>query len=212
MWVWRTSASSPASPLTAAADGEEVERASRRRRRAQREVAGGDRRREAVVERLRDPQRARARGPSPSRSASAWTRELAGVEQPEQLDRREHRRAQRAELLGAVLLDVPRVARTSRRPAARASARSASRRTRRRPARAARGSGSSTAAGSWTCSIVCRNTTASTSPGSPQVSTRSRSKLQVPGARSAAGRARAPPGWRRRRPRCAAVRASTSEP
>src|SRR3712207_9282920 len=37
--------------------------------------------------------------------------QLARVEQPEQLDGPEVRLAQRAELLGAVLLDVPRIAR-----------------------------------------------------------------------------------------------------
>ena len=85
--------------------------------------------------------------------------------------------AQLARVVEAEDLDPPKCARTARgtppggtrgratgcpsarRPAARASGRSASRRTRRRPARRVARKRSSTAPGSWTCSIVCRNTT-----------------------------------------------------
>jgi hypothetical protein len=70
----------------------------------------GDRRREAVVEGLGQPQ------PlvdlvQPSRSASSWTPQLAGVEETEQLDPAEVGAAELAELGGAVLAQVPGVLR-----------------------------------------------------------------------------------------------------
>ena len=110
MWVWRTTRDAARSALTAGRRPGSRAR-GRGRRVAQREVARGDRRREPVVERLRDPQP--RVDPRPTRSRSM--RDLVGaqparVEEAEQLDRAEVRLAQRAELLGAVLVDVPRVA------------------------------------------------------------------------------------------------------
>src|SRR5689334_11059078 len=111
MWVWRTTATRPGGLTDSrATDGEEVERAVQVAA-AQREVARRDRGREAVVERLRDPQ-ARVDGvPAETLDRDLVRAQPARVEQPEQLDGAELRFAERAELLGAVLVDVPRVAR-----------------------------------------------------------------------------------------------------
>ena len=79
-------------------------------RRAQREVPGGDRRGEAVVERARQAE-ARVDGVPAQSQGDGVGAEAAGVEEAEHLDGGEVRRAERAELLGAVLLHVPRVPR-----------------------------------------------------------------------------------------------------
>ena len=77
---------------------------------AKREVAGGDRGREAVVEGLRDPQRGVHAVPAGAQRQLVDA-ELARVEEAVHLEAVEHRRAQRPELLGAVLAQVPRVVR-----------------------------------------------------------------------------------------------------
>src|SRR6478735_8880549 len=116
MWECRTIARSPAVPPGAApssrsgmADGEEiqcpVEVAG-----CEAEVRGGDRRGEAVVEGLGQAEPGVNRVPAePDRDLVRA--ELAGVEEAEQLDAPEVVLAQGAELLRAVLLEVPGVVR-----------------------------------------------------------------------------------------------------
>src|SRR6185312_2852674 len=73
----------------------------------------GDRRHEAVVEGLGDPEARVQRVPAGADRQLVHA-QLACVEQAEQLHRLEARLAQAAVLLGAVLADVPRVARALR--------------------------------------------------------------------------------------------------
>src|ERR1700759_1816108 len=101
MCEWRTIARSPAvseppaplpatgaAPVSGPADG------------------GGDRRREAVVEGLRQPEALVDVVPAGLQRPSVDA-QLARVVEAEQLDPAEVRLAERPELLGAVLLDVP---------------------------------------------------------------------------------------------------------
>src|SRR6201992_3590539 len=105
MWECRTIARSPAP--SAPADGKEVERAVEVLGR-EAEVGGGDRRREAVVEGLRQPESLVHVVPArPERPAVHP--QLARVEEAEDLDPAEVRLAELAELLRPVLLDVPGV-------------------------------------------------------------------------------------------------------
>src|SRR6478752_4206743 len=114
MWEWRTIARSPAvSPAGAPdarscmTDGDEVQRLAEARA-AEAEVGGRDRRGEAVVEALGEAEALVDRVPSePDRDLV--DAQLAGVEEAEQLDPLEVRLAELAELLLAVLLDVPGV-------------------------------------------------------------------------------------------------------
>src|ERR1700759_1586240 len=118
MCEWRTIARSPAvpapppplpatgaAPASGSADGKEVERAVEVPV-AQPEVGGGDRRREAVVEGLRQPEALVHRVPACLQRPAVHP-QLARVVEAEQLDPAEVRLAERPELLGAVLLDVP---------------------------------------------------------------------------------------------------------
>ena len=75
---------------------------------AQLEVGGGDRRREAVVEGLGQAEPLVDAVPA-ELDRQLVGAQLAGVEEAEQLDPGEVRLAERAELLGAVLVDVPGV-------------------------------------------------------------------------------------------------------
>ena len=85
---------------------------ARSRERAEREVASGDRGREAVVEGLRDPER--GVHVVPARPQGQLVRpQHARVEEPEQFDVGEDALAERSELLGAVLPQVPGVVRLS---------------------------------------------------------------------------------------------------
>src|SRR6266511_6397068 len=87
-------ASPPASRMT---DGEEVERALQPRL-AQLEIALGDRRHEALVERLRDPQHAMDAVPAES-DRDLVDAQLACVEDAQDLDSREPGGEQRPVLL-----------------------------------------------------------------------------------------------------------------
>src|SRR5436853_4209353 len=99
----------PAAPVARSSqDGEEVERAVERSL-GQAEVALRDGRGEAVVERLRDAQSLVHRVPAEVPDRQLVQTQLARVEQAEQLDTIEGPLAQLPELLGPVLLDVPRV-------------------------------------------------------------------------------------------------------
>src|SRR4051794_21548496 len=114
MWLWRTSASAPLTTPSDPADSEEVERAIEVRPvalGAQDEVPLGDRRREAVVEGLRDPEAPVHVVPAGVAQRELVDAELACVEEPQQLDAGEVGGAERAELVRPVLLDVPRVPR-----------------------------------------------------------------------------------------------------
>src|SRR5882757_2635922 len=106
MCEWRTIARSPADPEPLRpADGKEVERPVEVPA-GEAEVGGGDRRREAVVERLSQTQTTVDDVPA-GFQRPAVDAQLAGVEEPEQLDPAEMRLAEGAELLRPVLLDVP---------------------------------------------------------------------------------------------------------
>src|SRR3712207_5639877 len=109
MCVWSTIASSPRS---ATQHRQEVERAVERAL-AQREVGLRDGRGEPLVERAGDAE-PRVQAVPPGAQRQVVQAELAGVEEPEQLDVREAVGAQLAELLGPVLADVPRVPRALR--------------------------------------------------------------------------------------------------
>src|SRR4051794_23882173 len=78
---------------------------------AQREVARADGGREAVIERLGEAQALVHVIPAEPLDRDLVRAQLAGVEEPEQVDLAEVALAQRAVLVGAVLADVPRVAR-----------------------------------------------------------------------------------------------------
>src|SRR5436190_7832054 len=78
--------------------------------RPQREVALVDRRREPTVEAVGELQAGVDRVP-PRAQCPRVDAQLAGMEEPVELDAREMRRAQCPEFLGAVLVHVPRVAR-----------------------------------------------------------------------------------------------------
>src|SRR3954452_6042864 len=109
MWLCRTIARSPAlSSSGGTADGEEIQGAVEVFL-AKAEVGGGDRRREAVVEGLGQAEALVDRVPA-ELDRELVCAQLAGVEEAEQLDSIEVRLAQRPELLGSVLLHVPRVA------------------------------------------------------------------------------------------------------
>src|SRR3954467_2994752 len=110
MWEGRTIARSPAlrsAIESGAADGEEVQSPIERAG-LQLEVAGTDRRDEAVVERLGDVEG--GMDPIPARSDRELVcPQLAGVEQAEQLDAREVRLEEVAVLARVVLAQVPGV-------------------------------------------------------------------------------------------------------
>ena len=156
--------------ITAAPQGRSTARKSSARSSraaAQREVAHRDRRRESVVERLREPQPA-VDGSQPACSiAHWWARSLRAWKSPSRSTCRS----------GAGT--APRT------PPGGTRARATGCPSARRPSGASVSTfgvdtyatppgpicsriASSTASGSWTCSIVCRNTTQSTSP-SPQL-------------------------------------------
>src|SRR6185312_15537982 len=98
MCEWRTIARSPADPAPLwPADGKEVERAVEVSVR-EAEVGGGDRRREAVVERLGQAE-PRMHGVPAELQRPAVDAQLASVEEAEQLDPAEVRLAECAELL-----------------------------------------------------------------------------------------------------------------
>src|SRR6185437_6040440 len=114
MCEWRTIARSPAVSADPAgpaasgpADGKEVERAVEVPV-VEAEIGGGDRRREAVVEGLGQAE-ALVDGVPAGLQRPAVHAELARVMEAEQLDPAEVGLAELAELLGAVLLDVPGV-------------------------------------------------------------------------------------------------------
>src|ERR1700742_303823 len=119
MCEWRTIARSPAVsaplPCSAAparrasgpADGKEVERAVEVPV-VEAEVGGGDRRREAVVEGLGQSESLVDGVPAQLQRPTVYA-QLARVVEAEQLDPAEVRLAELAELLRAVLLDVPGV-------------------------------------------------------------------------------------------------------
>src|SRR5947209_18601993 len=109
MWVCRTMASDPVRLIgSAPAPGKEVRRPVELTV-LKCEIARGDGRREPVVEPLGDPQPGVQAVPAQSQG-QGMPAQLAGVEQTQQLHLAEHRPAQRFELQGAVLTDVPRVA------------------------------------------------------------------------------------------------------
>src|SRR3954449_9160481 len=101
MWLWRTSARSPAD-FSGMTDGEEIQGAVEVLL-AQPEVRGGDRRGEAVIEGLGQPQALVDAVPA-ELDRDLVGAQLAGVEEAEQLDPREVRLAEGPELLGAVLV------------------------------------------------------------------------------------------------------------
>src|SRR6188768_452379 len=100
MWEWRTIARSPA-PRSVTAHCEEVERPLQSLL-AQAEVTGGDRRREAAVERPGEADPA-VDGVPAKADRDLVGAQLAGVEEPEQLDSAEMPLAEVAELGGPVL-------------------------------------------------------------------------------------------------------------
>src|SRR6476619_1678637 len=110
MCEWRTIARSPAMSLPGAlpaarscmADGDEVQRLLEALA-AEAEVGGGDRRSEAVVEALGEPE-ALVDGVPAEPDRDLVDAQLAGVEEAEQLDPLEVRLAERPELLLPVLL------------------------------------------------------------------------------------------------------------
>src|SRR5690349_5401121 len=102
MWLCSTMARSPALSSGGMADGEEVERPVEIAR-LQLEVRGGDRRGEAVVEGLGQPQRLMDAVPAELQRQLVQA-QLAGVVEAEQLDPVEVPIAESPELLGAVLL------------------------------------------------------------------------------------------------------------
>ena len=144
--------------------------------------------------------------PAERAARSSCARSLRGVEHAEDLDRaRSGARAARGTRSSVYSRRCHGLS-TSRRPAAPASAGWASRC--RRPARPRRCARSS-APGSWTCSIVCRKTIASTRP--VELLDQAALEAQVRPPVAQARRARGPRGWRRpRRPRRRA-RASRSD-
>src|SRR4051812_5606891 len=110
MCVCRTSASSRGrADVTCSrpAHGDKIERALEAAA-AQGEVARGDGGREAVVEAAGDPELRVHVVPAQALDRELVRAQLACMEQPEDLDAREVVCAQRAELLDAVLADVPR--------------------------------------------------------------------------------------------------------
>src|SRR6185295_9526943 len=107
MWEWRTIARSPALPSGGMADGEEVQGAVETAL-AQLEIRGGDRGGEAVVERPGQAETLVDRVPT-ELDRQLMGSQLAGMEEAEQLHFGEVRLAEPAELLRAVLVDVPRV-------------------------------------------------------------------------------------------------------
>src|SRR6478609_4577858 len=107
MCEWRMIARSPALSSGDMTDGEEVQRPVEVAL-LQLEVRGGDRGREAIVERLGQAQR--LVDPVPAEPDRDLVRaQLAGVEEAEQLDPGEVGGAKLAELGGAVLAHVPGV-------------------------------------------------------------------------------------------------------
>src|SRR5665809_27270 len=110
MWEWRTTARSPTTSRMT--DREEVE-GPLEPRVAEGEVRRRDRRDEALVEALRDPQRSVDAVPAEPQRELVGA-QLACVEQPQDLDPREARLEQRPVLLERVLANVPRVVRLHR--------------------------------------------------------------------------------------------------
>ena len=170
--AWRT----PCAGSDVSADRQEVERAVEPLG-LEREVRGRDRRREAVVERVGDPGSLVHRIPA-ERQRQLVQRGACGRGTGRASRRRRTRRGTTRRTRRPGTPAGARGCPTWRGRPARASARSESTRTRRRPACRIRRKCASTAGGSITCSIVCRNTTASYSSGSPNVSTAPHSKLR----------------------------------
>src|SRR4051794_29530803 len=110
MWEWRTIAKSPAERSAiklGAANSQEVQGLVERAG-LQLEVAGADRRDEAVIERLGDVEG--GMDPVPARpDRELMGAQLAGVKEAEQLDACEMRFEQIAVLAGVVLAQVPGV-------------------------------------------------------------------------------------------------------
>src|SRR5436190_22130605 len=107
MWECRTIARSPAVPSGGMADGEEIQGPVEIGL-PQPEVRGRDRRREAVVEGLGQAQRLVDAVPAEPQG-DLMGAQLLRMEEPEQLDPREARLAELAELLRPVLVHVPGV-------------------------------------------------------------------------------------------------------
>ena len=107
MWEWRTIARSPALLAQAWQTARKSSARSRSPARSAKSEAG-DRRREAVVEGLGQPQRLVDAVPA-QLDRELVRAQLAGVEEAEQLDPREVRLAERPELRRAVLVHVPGV-------------------------------------------------------------------------------------------------------
>ena len=154
--------------------------------------------REAVVEGLRQPERCGGSGPSRA-TAPAMGAKPAGVVEPVELDRVEHRLAQRAELVRAVLLQVPRVVRLLRARAGRASADWASRRRARLLGPAASGSGARTSSGLADVLDRLQERDRVAHARAARSARPARARSSGPAARSAGAHARRPPDWHRRR-------------
>src|SRR6188472_1691548 len=107
MWEWRTIARSPALSSGGMADGEEVQGPVEVPL-PQLEIRGGDRGREAIVERLGQAQRLVDAVPT-ELDRELVGAQLASVEEAEHLDPGEVGLAEIAELGGAVLAHVPGV-------------------------------------------------------------------------------------------------------
>src|SRR5689334_12388606 len=107
MWEWRTIARSPALSSGDMADGEEIQCLVEVSL-GELEVRSRDGRGEAVIEGLRQAEALVERIPAELDRDLVGTK-LAGVMETEQLDLGEVTLAERAELGGAVLLDVPGV-------------------------------------------------------------------------------------------------------
>ena len=193
MCVCRTRQKRPGGARSRSQHGEEVQRAVEVAR-AQGEVADGDRRREAVVERLREPQRLVDAVPAEPLDRDLVRAQLARVEQAEQLDRAEVALAQRAVLLGAVLADVPRDCPSAPRPPAPASARWASRRRRRRPGRSAPAAARAPRRGPGRARSSAGTRRSRRRPPTARACC---ARSAASGPSTSAGRARRPRGWRR---------------
>src|SRR5690349_18436525 len=107
MWEWRTMARSPTVrwAISGTTDSQEIQGALEFAC-SQAEVAGSDRWDEAVVERLRDPQR-RVHAVPAEPDRELVSAQPAGVEEAEHLDGPEVRRQERQVLLLVVFAQVP---------------------------------------------------------------------------------------------------------
>src|SRR5262245_12888368 len=104
MWEWRTIARSPALPSGGMADGEEIQSPVEIARREP-EIRGGDRGREAIVERLGQVEGLVDAVPA-ELDRDLVGAQLAGVEEAEEVDPGEVRLAELAELGSPVLAHV----------------------------------------------------------------------------------------------------------